>query len=53
MEHEHLYKNREYTTLDKNFNLQKERELYRNTKTFRMVDDVNFIDFDGETIDKL
>lgn len=53
LEHAHLYKNKMYTTYDTHFNLEKERLLYKQTNTFKMVDDYNFVDFDGEKINEL
>lgn len=53
LEHTHLYKNKMYTTYDCNFNLEKERLLYKQTNTFKMVDDYEFVDFDGEKISEL
>ena len=50
IESDSLYVRREYLTLNPYFNLEKEKELYRTTKTFRSVENDTFVDFDGDTL---
>ena len=53
IEFDHLYVKKEYWTIDRNFDLKTEKLLYQNTGEFKSVENVNFIDFDGETLDQL
>lgn len=53
IEQKHLYTNKTFTTIDTNFNLAQERELYRKTGEFKPVGDCDYFDFDGENLNQI
>jgi hypothetical protein len=50
IEAKHLYKDKNFYPIDKEFNLIKERDLYSSQKIFKSVDDLTYTDYDGEDI---
>ena len=49
-EYNHLYVDKKFSTIDEEFKLIEERELYKVSKKFKSVDNINYIDFDGKNI---
>lgn len=50
MEQTHLYKDKQYLPLKNHFDLYNEKILYKKLNQFKSVDQINFIDFDGELL---
>jgi hypothetical protein len=53
IEYKNLYIDKNFKTIDTNFNLIKERLLYSQNNSFKSVTDINYIDFDGEPIEEI
>jgi len=53
IEHKHLYVDKKCKTIDTNFNLIQERELYIKTGEFKSVGDGDYFDFDGENLNQI
>ena len=53
IEHRNLYVEKNFKTIDTNFNLLQEKELYQNTGQFKPVGDCDYFDFDGENISQI
>ena len=53
VEQKHLYAEKKFSTIDTNFNLAQERELYRKTGEFKPVGDCDYFDFDGENLNQI
>jgi hypothetical protein len=53
IEQKHLYTDRKFRTIDTNFDLVSERELYRKTGEFKPVGDCDYFDFDGENLNQI
>lgn len=52
-ERKQLYDLKQYTTIDQKFDLKAERELYKQTGTFRSVENDTFTDYDGQPIEEI
>jgi hypothetical protein len=53
IEHNHLYSEKNFRTIDTSFDLVKERELYKKTGEFKAVGDCDYFDFDGENLKEI
>lgn len=53
VELKHLHETKSFLPLNPYFNLEKERELYQKTGTFRSVENDTYIDYDGQPIEEL
>jgi len=53
IEKRNLYVERNFKTIDTSFDLQKERELWRESKQFKPVGDCEYFDFDGENLSEI
>ena len=53
VELKHLHETKSFLPLNPYFNLEKERELYQKTGTFRSVANDTYIDYDGQPIEDL
>jgi len=53
LEYKSLYIDKNFKTIDANFNLIEERLLYSQDGSFKSVADINYIDFDGESIEEI
>lgn len=53
IEHDNLYVNKNYLPIDKNFNLIEEKKLYKEKNIFKSVENIVFVDFDGEPIENI
>lgn len=53
IEHDNLYVDKNYLSIDKNFNLIEEKKLYKEKNIFKSVENIVFVDFDGEPIENI
>lgn len=53
IEKRNLYVEKNFRTIDTNFNLIEERELYQKTGAFKPVGDCDYFDFDGENLSEI
>jgi len=53
IEYKSLYIDKNFKTIDSNFDLIKEKFLYSQHGSFKSVADINYIDFDGEAIEEI
>jgi hypothetical protein len=53
IEHRNLRVEKNFRTIDTNFNLVQERELFRKTGEFKPVGDCDYFDFDGENLNQI
>lgn len=52
-EQNEIYIKKNFYPLYKDFDIISERKLYNETKTFKSIENVNYIDFDGDSIEEI